>query len=228
MRDWNSGASQVCRGFPSHFHSTYERLKPGLCHYVIPATHWFPLYLWEIETCLFHNSSLFFIIFPLYLWEIETCIRNDPHEPCLSFPLYLWEIETEKLEALAGLEYCYFHSTYERLKRLSWGNNPTNRHISTLPMRDWNLTSSYCIGITSIFPLYLWEIETSPPVFLFAISPSPISTLPMRDWNGKSTICCHQKKQHFHSTYERLKHSLVIDRLLSNLLISTLPMRDWN
>ena len=79
-------------------------------------------------------------------------------------------------------------------------------HISTLPMRDWNLDNR---GLQSFFVIH-------------------ISTLPMRDWNPTTIATKERPFANFHSTYERLK--LCIDRNNCNFIIniSTLPMRDWN
>ena len=141
------------------FQPTYEELKPRIVDDTIKHFVDFslPMRNWNTEqngrSCVkrryfqptyeelkrhFAPAPFPLDIFPAYLWGIETQVRTTPKEPCgviSSLPMRNW----------------------------NWCKNAATRKIaliSSLPMRNWN-TSRISSGVDgTLFPAYLWGIET--------------------------------------------------------------------
>ena len=78
----------------ANFYSTYEALKLKIFVWKLFTHSQFLLYLWGIETHLFHSLKLNLLWFLLYLWGIETLIPLNLNSWKIGFLLYLWGIET--------------------------------------------------------------------------------------------------------------------------------------
>ena len=159
MRNWNTDVPFSYTGreiFPAYLWG----IETSDSWWYDQAFRWFPAYLWGIETqnktvapvsrggisslpmrnwnATLHLPPFPLDIFPAYLWGIETQVRTTPKEPCgviSSLPMRNW----------------------------NWCKNAATRKIaliSSLPMRNWN-TSRISSGVDgTLFPAYLWGIET--------------------------------------------------------------------
>ena len=162
----------------------------------------------------------------------------------------------------------HFQPTYEELKLDSihsvvvdiiisslpmrnWNPLVSNRNslvnfISSLPMRNWNLFELPMVVRLSLFPAYLWGIETNipPPLFLLHLHFQPTyeelkqhsnhtlavdNLFPAYLWGIETMMGCphSQFKFYFQPTYEELKPRDVTRAELIRE-ISSLPMRNWN
>ena len=143
----------------------------------------YPAYLWGIET--WDGQYVLGAIprYPAYLWGIETYgtgifkIRYD------GYPAYLWGIETrsDKVNGCSPLS------------------------VSSLPMRNWNTSTSPLLlnaEIVSSLPMRNWN-----GCYVIYVRPGErVSSLPMRNWNRKPVWKKTTTRFCIQPTYEELKH----------------------
>ena len=121
-----------------------------------------------------------------------------------AFSVYLWGIETARTGRAPPVPRC-FQSTYEELKQNCKCFNRCYRlPVFSLPMRNWNIWSSN-----------------------FSLIKSSVFSLPMRNWNYSPYAVTDKSFVGFQSTYEELKHGLVVQNNGRHIVFS-LPMRNWN
>ena len=83
---------------------------------------------------------------PAYLWGIETVIESMQWDMVDQLPAYLWGIETgipdKQVQGIAR-----YQPTYEELKQqLYVPGRFSVRSVTSLPMRNWNMTSNMIIS----------------------------------------------------------------------------------
>jgi len=208
MRNWNSSQASVITKALSRFEPTYEELKHpfnsliGFFYSCFEPTYEelkLPLHFtWlgspirfeptyeELKLHVKKKGYDVFLEFWAYLWGIETIWRLFTLPLGREFWAYLWGIET----IIPCVCSCIFHG------------------VLSLPMRNWNITSSSVLTIFLIgfeptyeelkqdktfdrtshtfeFWAYLWGIETLLYTKSF-LSSFLVLSLPMRNWNSYS------------------------------------------
>ena len=191
--------------FHKHFHSTYERLKQIKIKKIKNRVFFnfhstYERLKQKIRTGTYQFNPISTL--PMRDWNTSASLRINKCFCISTLPMRDWN---KYPELYKKIEYIDFHSTYERLKP-----GPIAKGLS----------------LVAIFPLYLWEIETSNPYRLYVSFMLHFHSTYERLKQG---ICKAERlgNSHFHSTYERLK-PVFQGEWIDCVLISTLPMRDWN
>ena len=140
MRNWNFAVPKF-HGFEiRRFQPTYEELKPH-------------------EPGSFSSSSS--IRFQPTYEELKHAMRPTISAVFSSFSAYLWGIETKARPAQRIYSRACFQPTYEELKHFVPCVILKVRAVFSLPMRNWNKSSSNILpGFFTPFSAYLWGIET--------------------------------------------------------------------
>ena len=163
MRNWNLHQSRHHSGNRHGVSSVPMRnWNPPFPRFLTTSTE-FLAYLWGIETQNWKALYEWMDMFLAYLWGIETWIPWTPVMMLPMFLAYLWGIET------------WFSLTH----------HPRRCHVSSVPMRNWNWSSS--LGIyppilhVSSVPMRNWN----PHRREYMMTKIAVSSVPMRNWNNK-------------------------------------------
>ena len=201
----------------------------------------------ELKRLLLCSFRCFFLAFPAYLWGIETRLESEKLKEAIavpSLPMRNWNPKPAQDVIPLSLG---SQPTYEELKpcispppgqqvhvpslpmrnwnSLLFSSTRRPRVVPSLPMRNWNRNNSVATFTVSMFPAYLWGIETGvQPSACFRSLRSQPTYEQLKQPSVRTTSRCSSRSQPTYEELKRYREGLATLRAE----VPSLPMRNWN